>query len=327
VRAWALGLAAVAVVAWAACSKREPQAVPPPQAAQDARGSAAPGRQLDAAGSAVGERCTQLPFAETLPVPEASGSALLPVDDRDALVVVADSGNSGAYVVVDPADGSVRERGELPLGHGASDDVEGLAVRDGSLIGLTSSGSVLRWQRAAGGGRFELVDGPYPIADPATGLSCDPRKVNCGKNYEGICLRSGPVPAGECAGLAAAKADGALYCVVAADGPGGRLTATAASIAVASREMLTGCDLAPDGSVWAGTNLFGASTVYRITGWTHPDRAALEEIGQLGPGFPESIAVATPPADGGGGTIVYRFSDMGGEPSAVAKYRCRDAVR
>jgi hypothetical protein len=317
--AWAL-----AVLAVAACNKREPQAVPVARGSGDARGSGS-----DAAGAAAasGERCTQMPFAETLPVPEASGAALLPVDGRDAVVVVADSGNAGAYVVVDPADGSVRERGELPLGPGASDDVEGLAVRDGALIGLTSSGSVLRWQRAAGGGRFELADGPYPIADPATGRSCDPRKVNCGKNYEGICLRSGPVSTGECAGLAAAKADGALYCVVAADGPGGRLTATAASIAVASREMLTGCDLAPDGSAWAGTNLFGASTVYRVTGWAHPDRAVLEEIGQLGPGFPESIAVAAPPDDGAGGAIVYRFSDMGGAPSAVAKYRCRDAVR
>lgn len=268
---------------------------------------------------APGERCERQTFAASLPVPEASGAVLLPVDGKLGLVVVSDSGNGGAYVVVDPDSGALRESGVLPLGTGANDDLEGLAVRDGALVGLTSSGDVLVWQRASG--RFDLVDGPYRIADPATGLACKRPVVNCGKNYEGLCLVSGPAAPGACVGLAASKADGALYCVTV---EGGKLVATARSIPISSPETLTGCDIAPDGSVWAGTNLFGRSLVYRVTGWDHPAGATVEEIGSLGDGFPEAITVG--PADGDA-VVLYRLSDLGGSPSAAAKYRCRAAER
>jgi hypothetical protein len=257
----------------------------------------------------------EVPFAESLPVAEASGAVLMVVDGADALVVVGDSGRNGAYVIVDPEDGSVRESGALPLGD-RGDDLEGLAVRDGALVALTSSGMVRVWRREARA--WALADGPYAIADAASGLACPSGPVNCGKNYEGVCLRSGPVPDGECVGLAAAKTDGALYCLAE---KAGRLVATGASIAVTGGEVLTGCDIAPDGAVWAGANLIGGSKVFRVTGWASPDGRVVEEVGAYGPGFPEAIAVGA--GDGAESIVMYRFSDMGGAPSAVAKFACR----
>ena len=269
-------------------------------------------------GSAIAgstEACTKEAFADTISVPEASGSQLMTIDGAPAIVVVGDSGNHGAYEIIDPATGAERESGKLPLGKSKSDDIEGLAGRDGKLYGLTSSGFVLVWERVTGG--WTLVDGPYAVADLSTGLACKEKQVNCGKNYEGVCLRSGAVPDGECVGLAASKSDGALYCLTLANG---RLAAVDRKIAVCGREALTGCDIAPDGSVWAGTNLFGGSEIYRVTGWTTPESATVTAIGPFGVGFSESIAV-------GPGDIIYRFSDLATAPSAVAKFHCPDAGR
>lgn len=297
---------------------------PPPDAGAvvwggNGSGSGSAGSGSGSAAPAVvdnGEACTKQPFAESISVPEASGSQLMPIDGVDALVVAGDSGNHGAYEIIDPATGAERESGKLPLGKSKSDDIEGLAARDGKLYGLTSSGFVLTWQRTADK-TWELVDGPYALADFSTGLACKEKQVNCGKNYEGVCLRSGKVPDGECVGLAASKTDGVLYCLTEANG---RLAAVDRSIPVCGREALTGCDIAPDGSVWAGTNLFGGSEIYRITGWTTPESATVTSIGPYGVGFSESIAV-------GPGDIIYRFSDLATAPSAVAKFHCPDAGR
>jgi hypothetical protein len=298
---------AAVLAAAAACGGRKE---PAPKVAKDATAVAPP---VADGGDVV---CEKLAWIETIAIPEASGSGLLDVDGAPGLIVVGDSGNKGGYVIVDPETGAERERGKLPLGTSKSDDVEGLAVRDGALVGLTSSGFVLAWVRTSKA--FALADGPYPLADASTGLACDEREVNCGKNYEGICLRSGAVPDGECVGLAASKADGALYCLVA---DGARVAATARSIAVTQPGTLTGCDIAADGSVWAGSNLFDASRVFRVTGWTAPETAKVVEIGSLAVGFPESIA------NGAGGTV-YRFSDVpDGGPSLVGKFRCSDAGR
>jgi hypothetical protein len=265
----------------------------------------------------LGTACTQEAFAETVSVEEASGSALMSIDGADALVVAGDSGNRGAYVIVDPVTGAEREAGRLPLGKRKDVDLEGLAVRDGELYGITSPGFMLRWKRT--GGAFVLVEGPYPLGDPADGYVCGENDVNCGKNYEGVCLRSGAVPDGECVGLAASKTDGTLYCL-ALDALG-RLIVSSRGIHVARSTTLTGCDLAPDGSVWAGCNLFGQSMVYRITDWAKPEAATVVEIGPYGAGFSESIAVG--PDD-----TMYRFSDVPlGGPSAAAKFRCPDAGR
>ena len=255
--------------------------------------------------------CEPLPFADTIAVAEASGTARMKIDGKPAIVVAADSGNEGEYVIIDPDSGAVRESGSLPLGK-LGDDIEGLATRDGKLVGITSSGWIRVWERVRGG--FSLVEGPYAVgpdggADP---LSCKLHKVNCAKDYEGLCLRSGPVPDGECVGLAASKTDGALYCVTVADG---KYIVERRTIPITDKGKLSGCDIADDGAAWAGTNMFGFAKVYRITGWTKPESAVVKEVAAIGDGFPESIAV-------GPGNIVYRFSDLGGSPSAVAKFRC-----
>src|SRR5262245_3472634 len=63
-------------------------------------------------------RCTQLPFAESSPVAEASGATWLTIDGKLSLLVVADSGNDGAYAILDPETGDTGEQGKLPLGGG-----------------------------------------------------------------------------------------------------------------------------------------------------------------------------------------------------------------
>ena len=69
----------------------------------------------------------------------------------------------------------------------------------------------------------------------------------------------------------------------------------------------------------AGNNFFDRSEVYRIDGWQDPARAKVVEIGALGVGFPEVIAVR--------GDIVYRMSDTGGSPSLMSKFRCTAGTR
>lgn len=87
-------------------------------------------------------------------------------------------------------------------------------------------------------------------------------------------------------------------------------------LAAAAREALTGCHFEAGGAaLWAGANLLGRNRVYRITGWEIPERAVLEDLGSLGSGFPEALAVAP-------GGLLYRFSDTSSKRSLVDKYMC-----
>jgi hypothetical protein len=253
-------------------------------------------------------------FAATIPLPEASGAVHVPeASDAPAhLLVISDSGNRGAYVELDPDTGEVLARGALPLDDGASDDLEGLALAGGVYYAITSSGWMRHYRREADGYRLEVE--AYPLAAPggdpplvcATGT-----RINCARNYEGLCLGGGD---GACAGFALSKTDGALHCLVR-DGerlridPGPRLE-------VALGEVLSGCSFAPDGSLWVGANLFGARAVYRITNHADPGSARVEEIGSLGPGSPEALATGP---DG----ALWRFSDTNSSPSLVERYNCR----
>ena len=256
-------------------------------------------------------------------MPEASGAAWMTIDGKLGLVVVGDSGQHGAYGVIDPDTGETREQGKLPLGEGAGDDLEGLDARDGKLYGVISPGWVRVWKRDGKG--FALVDGPYALApvDPTLpknggmgdkpprgdGMVCDANGVNCGRNYEGLCLA--PKPSGPCTGYVAAKADGHLYCLVDHDG---RLQVTREhAIAVGRPGVVADCAYSDDGSLWVGDNLFGLVQVSRIEG----DRPV--PVAQIGDGFPEVLAVR--------GDAVYRMSDMGGSPSLMAKFRCRAPTR
>ncbi|MGE3543051.1 MAG: hypothetical protein AB7L28_03945 [Kofleriaceae bacterium] len=256
--------------------------------------------------------CEAMPFAESTPVPEASGAAWFELDGKLALVVVADSGHDGAYAVVDPDSGATRDQGTFPLGD-ASDDVEGLAGRDATIYGITSSGWMRAWQRKDGA--FALIDGPYPVGNVEPGgMACKARGINCGRNYEGLCIVERAHANGPCAGFAASKEDGALYCLREASG---RFTADRSlSIPITGSERIADCAFSNDGTLWVGSNLIGGALVYRIDGWSDPASAKVVEIGSLGTGFPETIAVRD--------DAIYRMSDTGGDwPSSMKKYRCR----
>ncbi|HUQ05466.1 MAG TPA: hypothetical protein VM261_23350 [Kofleriaceae bacterium] len=251
--------------------------------------------------------CERQPFAPTIPIAEASGAQWMP---DGTILVVSDSGNGGAFVTIDGGDGHVVASGKLPLG-GPGDDLEGLAGADGMIWAITSSGWMRAWTpRASGKHAYELAVHAYPI-DPDDECTVD--AVNCGNNYEGLCLMPAASAAlGGCAGYAASKASGDLVCLVR-DDDGRYVAAPERRIHVSGREALAACDLAADGTIWTGDNLFGRSVVRRVSGGEVVDSAA------LGAGFPEAMTVAP---DG----TIYRFSDTGGAPSVVAKYRCTGAA-
>ena len=344
--------AVVAIVA-AACGKGR-EASPPPAASSgapagsaDRAGSADPADRAgsgaaDRAGSAgSGVHCAPLPFAASTPVPEASAAAWLAIaspgsagarstpegsaesiDGKPALLVVADSGNAGAYGLVDPETGATTETGKLPLSDEVSDDLEGLSARGDRIYGLTSSGWILVWQRRGAG--FVLVGAPYPLgpvdlpdtknndrAPKGDGMVCGAHGVNCGRNYEGLCLAAAP-RSPDCIGFAASRADGHVYCL--SEQAGRLVVHHDRAIAVARAGTLADCTFGDDGALWAGSNLFGLGRVYRVAAWDDPAHAQVELVAPLLVGNPEVLAVR--------GDVVYRMSDMDGAPSPMAKFRC-----
>ena len=332
------------VVLVASCGKKADP--PAPSAPAPAPAAAAPAVKSEAWS------CEALPFAASTPVPEASGAAWLTIGGKRRLVVVSDSGNHGAYGLIDPDTGATVEQGTLPLNH-STDDLEGLTTRRDHLIGITSPGWILEWKRVEGG--FELVDGPYPLGpvdlppnavhggigdQPPTGagLVCDGTRTNCGRNFEGVCLAptGGPLDPLLATGFAASKADGHLYSLRGFDAhhaghdlsihpdhddhdaTGAAITAYRA-IKVAEPGHLADCAFDSTGALYVANNLFGLSTVSRIDNWRDPEHATIVPIGSLGGGFPEGLAVD--------GDVFYRFSDTGGGPSLIGKFRCTRSTR
>jgi hypothetical protein len=294
-------------VALAACGRADHRAAPVVAVAP------APVTGSVATPAAATDGCALLPFATDIPVAEASGAAMIDTAAGRALLVVSDSGNSGAYNLVDPATGAVREQGALPLA-GHTDDVEGLVAIgrgvDARVIGLASNGTLYTWTRTPTG--FALVGDPELISDRDE-FVCPKRRGNCAKNFEGICLA--PVaPASGCVGFAASKEDGHLWCIVTRDGRY-QIDPTV-SIPITGSDVIADCAFTLDGAaILVGANAFGADRVWRVDDWRTPAAAHVSDVGILGPGFAEVLAIDT-------GGIVYRFSDMGGAPSLAAKYRC-----
>lgn len=277
------------------------------------------------------DKCKQLPFADSSPVPEASGAAWLTIDGKPRLAVVSDSGNDGAYAVIDPESGDTLETGKLALGTLAGQDFEGAAAWDNQLVTLSSAGWIRVYQHDDAAKTFTPVGDAYPLG-PVTlpaksksggnappegdGMVCDGQSTNCGRNYEGICLvDAAHRPKGDtpCVGFAASKADGHLYCLTE---EAGKLVAHHdKAIAIVNKGgALADCAFADDGSLWAGSNLFDFANVYEVKGWDDPARAKVVPLAGIGFGFPETFAVR--------GDVFYRMSDTGGAPSLLAKYRC-----
>jgi hypothetical protein len=239
------------------------------------------------------------------------------------MVVVADSGNTGDYAIIDPDSGETREQGKLPLSKpdpkpGAThwtpgDDIEGLAVHGDTLYGLSSNGWMREWRRNGKG--FELVARPYAIGSEAEGTTCGPTQKRCTIDYEGLALAA--KPRNGCAGFACSKGDGHLYCLVEREGHYA-IDATR-RIAVTKKGALGDCAFDDTDSLWVGDNLFGMDQVFRIDGWGQPATAKVVSANAFGVGFPEVIAVR--------GDVIYRMSDTGGSPSLMAKFRCSAPTR
>lgn len=255
--------------------------------------------------------CEKLPFAASIPLAEASGAVLLPgpaPSDGPELLVVGDSGTNGAYVEVAADDGHLLRSGNLPLGEGAGDDLEGLALDGTRVWGLTSGGWMRAWERE--GTAWKLVEGPYTIEKHGP---CKHDGVNCGHDFEGVCLRPDGQPDDDgCIGYAAARAEGHLYCLAR---DGARIVALVregfqsphAGPKITRRRFLADCAIGADGVVWTGDNLLGSAMVRRL--------AAPEWKGALGDGFPEAMALAP-------GGIIYRFSDTATPPGLAGKWHC-----
>jgi hypothetical protein len=274
--------------------------------------------------AAPAKACTDLPFATTTPVPEASGAAWLEVDGKPALFVISDSGNHGKYSIVDADAGTTLEEGTLALGD-AGDDLEGVAARAGIFYVISSPGWVRTYKRADKS--FELVDAPYALGPididdkgggmgdkppKGTGMVCAAKHTNCGRNYEGICLAPEPVAGARCIGFAASKADGHLYCLQ--EDRGKLVVLYQNAIRIARPGVIADCAFADDGTLYAGSNLFDAGNVYRVDGWQGPAEPKVSVVGALGIGFPETLAVR--------GDVFYRMSDTGGAPSMMRKLGC-----
>ncbi|HUH05891.1 MAG TPA: hypothetical protein VML75_28070 [Kofleriaceae bacterium] len=290
---------------------------------QTPRGAAATNAPAPSAPQGQGEgqvRCEKRAFQAELPIAEASGATYVPaMHGRSArVVVVGDSGTNGQLIEIDLDTGAVLLETHLPLDDRANDDLEGLSRIGDTYYGLTSGGYLRTWTR--GEHEYELVDEAYPIGPPGgePNIICrSPHRGNCGPNYEGLCLRDEPVGRGDCVGFAASKTHGWLLCLV--QGEDGRLRADLARrIQVTGSGVLSGCHFVPGGGgeLWAGTNLFGGNTVYRITGADTPATAEIAKIGRLGPGFAEALALAP-------GGLLYRFSDTGLSPSFCQSFTCR----
>lgn len=296
-----------------------------PKAKSAGSGDAAAG----GAGEEAGFSCRRVGKPGALALAEASGASYVPASaGRDAyLLVVGDSDNDGAYLELGLGAGEVLSSGKLPLDADASDDLEGVSAVGDEVFAITSSGWMRHWRRRPEGG-YDLIEPAYPIASSKAraedergrrggpALLCrDAHRVNCASNYEGMCLRQGEVGEGECAGFAASKESGVLYCLVRAKS--GRLAVDPSrSIRVARSQLLTGCHFDPEGDLlWAGANAFGGNAVFRIRNWKRPDEARIDHATGIGSGFCEAIAAAP-------GHVIYRFSDTGRAPSSFDQFIC-----
>lgn len=327
-------LAGVSLLVSSACATDgvatpvDPTLVPPAPASPDAGASrpdaadavVPPG--ADASADAAIDAGPKPPFAckadatfpGTFPVAEASAAAevALRAGVRE-LLVVSDSGRSGAAMAIEIPSGAQRAL-TFPLDPAANDDLEGIAWRSGKLYTLTSSGAVRRFTPDGTGGLTRDQDAyavgavPYACADLTA--------VNCGKNYEGLCLRA-PGSASPCAGYAASKAEGKLYCLtVDASGHLVASTTTPPLSLGLPADQLSDCAFGAAGGPAADvlvvtTNVFGLSRTYRVD----ESNGALTKLPIASLLNVEAAAIDR---DG----ALYVFDDNNGATSSAAKVTC-----
>ncbi len=257
------------------------------------------------------DACTAVALEDSIPLPEASGAALL---DPTRALVVSDSGNNGVAVIFDMATETTVPT-ELPLGTGAGDDVEGLSVApDGRVWGITSAGWLRVWQPSSTDTSFSLVGGPIAVASLESPWACDAQLVNCGPNYEGLCLHPAPV-AGECSGYLASKAYGQLACLVErADGAGYEVDSSRL-IDVAPNDQLSGCTFEPVAPyrLFVAGNVFSPSRIW----WVDTDETVVP-FALVGAGNQEALLATE--------SGLWSFGDVQGilgDQSPVTRIDCR----
>jgi hypothetical protein len=246
-------------------------------------------------------------------VAEASAAAEVSlVPGVRELLVASDSGNKGEALLWAIPHGPFRSI-RLPLDAAASDDLEGAAWLAGHLYTLTSSGAVRRFSPGSGGALRRDGDayalGPPPYSCPVL------TDINCGMNYEGLCLRSNPSSA-PCAGYAASKREGKLLCVVF-EGERLRVDPIKPELALhVPRHALSDCAFgAAHGPakdiLLVTTNVHGGSATYQVD-------EATGAIARLDvPGLLNNEAVAVD-SDG----TLYEMMDSNGSPSLASRFTC-----
>jgi hypothetical protein len=306
-------LALAGSLACAACDRRATAA------SFDAGSAASP------APSSTNAACRVDPsFPAALSVPEASAAAEVElVPGVREILVVSDSGRNGAALLWRVPSGPARSI-TLPLDPAASDDIEGIAWvtahptgGGGALYTLTSSGAVRRFVPDGHGGLHRDQD-VYPLG-PAPHACTDLHEVNCGRNYEGLCLRPRGTSA-RCAGYAASRASAELDCLVF---DGDRLVADALR-----PPMHLGRGLVPAGALsdcafgaasgpasatlLVTTNVYGGSSAF-VVAEPSGSLSLLEGLGTLNN---EAVAVDH---DG----ALYLFGDIDSEVSPALRATCK----
>lgn len=263
--------------------------------------------------------CTRdFDFPSELPIHEASGAIDVTFGGQPHLLVAADSRNDGEAILIPLPAGAPVISLVLPLDPNVSDDIEGLATAGGAVYALTSAGAVTRFLPAAGGAVGFTRDGAaYRIGAPP--LSCSSlTSTNCGKNWEGLCLRPTAPAAGGCAGYAASKEEGALYCV--------RITGTTLAIDVATKPIVLAL---PEHAL--SDCSFGANALVVTTNGADDSKSYIvdETTGELEPlpvtGFGSNEAIHLG-ADGALYQLedsTFSFLPFFGATSASSRYTCK----
>jgi hypothetical protein len=289
-----------------------------------------------AADALLDGSCVASVFPSTVDVSEASGAAVVIVRGAPRLVVLSDSGNQGAYAALDIDSGALVKTGKLPLG-ATSDDLEGAATINGDYIAATSAGWIYRWRFSDAVDEFVAVAPPYPLGPvddsipldgglgdvpPPTGSGyvCSAFGVNCGRNFESICLAPQPnAVLNACVGLVASKSDGNVYCLTLQNEKL-RIDATR-RFAVAVPGALADCSIDEQNRAWVGANLYARNRVFVLTGWDQlPVAPVVQQTDDASVGFAEGIWVRSGP---GSSATVVRLSDTGSAgPSEMARFDC-----
>ncbi len=252
-------------------------------------------------------------FPGSFAIPEASGAAEVELTPGvREMLVIADSGHDGAVMLWKIPAGPPRFL-KLALGPSVSDDLEGVAWRDHHLFTLTSGGAVRRFSPDGKGGLARdgeaYAIGPEPYVCPSLALG------NCGKNYEGLCLRA-PGTTDRCTGYAASKKEGALYCLVFR---GEKLEIDALKPPIKlglEKNALSDCAFGAAGgpgekTLVVTTNIYGGSSSYVVS-----EGAGTRTLLDV-PVLPTNEGIAID-KDG----ALYQFMDANNDTSLASRHTC-----